>query len=135
MCHIVVEDYLYRLGDMCYRSATIGVVVWEARRRGRSCMILSMKVARAIVFFCLLRSIERLFESITPGKVALMWENVKHSSRVSLTVSIAPSSQKGHMVAKGSSLAHFPVSHHKLCDPVRIDATFLCVEMFIGSRR
>ena len=73
--------------------------------------------------------------SFTSGKLVRMWENAAHSSRVCSTVSTAPSSQKGHMVARGSSGVHFPVSHRRLWDPVRIDATFLCAEMFTGSRR
>ena len=73
--------------------------------------------------------------SFTTGKLVQMWDNSAHSSRVCSTVSTAPSSQKGHMVAKGSSGVLFPISHRRLWDPVRIDATFLCAEMFTSSRR
>ena len=73
--------------------------------------------------------------SLTTGKLVRMWENVAHSSRVCSTVSTAPSSQKRDMVVRGSSSVHFPILHRKLWEAVRIDATFLCAEMFTGSRR
>ena len=73
--------------------------------------------------------------SFTTGKLVRMWENAMHSSMACATISTAPSLQKGHKVASESSSVHFPISHRRLWDPVRIDATFLCAEMFTVSSR
>ena len=84
------------------------------------------KVAISIIFCLLLRRDAKVLLSFMSGKLVRMWENTMHSSRACSVVSTAPSSQKGHMVARGSSGAHFLVSHRRLWEPVWIDATFLC---------
>ena len=106
-----------------------------ARRYCHSFINLSSKVAIHIVFNLLLRRDAKVLLSVTSGKLVQMWENAMHSSRACVGVSIAPPSQKGHKVASGSFGVHFPVLHRRLWELVQIDATFLCAEMFNGSRR
>ena len=84
-----------------------------------------MKVASIVVFFSCLRMSARLSLYLIPGKLSRISENALHVRRACSVVSTSPSSQKGHMVARGSSGVHFPVSLLRLCEPVRIDATFL----------
>ena len=95
----------------------------------------SMKVASIAVFFSSLRMPARLSLSLNPRKLSRVSESALHVRRVCSAVSTSRSSQKGHMVARGSSGVHFPVSLLRLSEPVRIDATFLCADIPTGSKR
>ena len=118
-----------------YAFATFGRAVGVSRSRCRSFIIMPRKVAITTVFCFLCRRAARVGLFVTSGKLLRMCEKALHSSRACAAVSTAPSSQKGHKVARGSLGVHFPVSLRRLWEPVRIEATFLCAEMFTDSRR